>query len=249
MPGIQTAGDLIAFCLRTASINGVGQTPSAEDANDGLVLLQSMVAGWQRKRWLNWSLGDVAKVSTGAASYTIGPGKDFAIPRPERIASAYARFLPVSGTNSIDYPLGIIASREDYNGITLKNLSTIPWALFYESAWPDALLHFWPAPPSGQYELHISAKAALPAFANLTDTIDMPPEYMDALIYSLAVRLAMNYGQTPSPSNVAAMRVALNTIRMANAQIPMQQMPALGGRRGSGIAAGSSPSFQSGGMI
>ncbi len=247
---IDTAGDLIAFALRAAGVNGVGQTPSAEDSNDGLILLRSMVAQWQRKRWLNWSLGDASIVSTGAATYTIGGvGKDFTIARPDRISSAFARFTSIPGPNFVDYQLGIIASREEYNAITLKSLSTIPLALFYESAWPDALLHFWPIPPAGQYELHISAKAAMPTFAALTDTIDMPPEYLDALIYSLAVRLAMNYGQTPAPANVMAMRAALNTIRMANAQIPMQQMPALGSHRGSGIAAGSSPSFQSGGMI
>ncbi len=246
---IDTAGDLIAFALRAAGVNGVGQTPSAEDSNDGLILLRAMLGQWSRKRWLNWSLGGAFKASTGAVSYTIGAGLDFDMPRPDRISSAYARFLPVSGTNSIDYPLGIVASREDYNAITLKRLSTIPLAVYYESTFPAALLFFWPVPPAGQYELHVSAKGVITLPAALTDTIAMPDEYMEALIYSLAVRLAMNYGQTPAPANVMAMRAALNTIRMANAQIPMQHMPALGSHRGSGIAAGSSPSFQSGGMI
>jgi hypothetical protein len=248
MPGINTAGDLIAFCLRTASITGVGQTPSAEDSNDGLILLQAMLGQWQRKRWLVWSLGDTACVATGNPTYSIGAGMDFPVPRPERISSAYARFLPVSGTNSVDYPLEIIDSREDWNAVTLKGLHSIPLALFYESAFPNALLHVWPIPPAGIYELHISAKAALPYPLVLTDPIAAPPEYMEAMIYSLAVRLSMNYGQQPSPANVNGMRAALNTIRIANAQISTQEMPTFGSGSG-GLAAGSDPAFETGGIV
>jgi hypothetical protein len=251
MPGLNTAGDLIAFALRSASINGVGQTPSAEDSNDGLILLRSLVAQWQQKRWLVPSLTDIAKLATGAETYTIGPGLDFNTPRPAKIESAYARFMGIPGPNTVDYPLGIIESREAYNAIGLKNLSTIPLALFYESAYPAALLHFWPVPPSGQYELHISTKAALPTYASLTDPIGLPAEYTEALIYSLAVRFAINWGLDPRPAHVMAMQQALNTIRQANFQIPQMAMPAgIPGRsRRGGLAAGSDPSFQSGGMV
>ena len=53
----------------------------------------------------------------------------------------------------------------------------------------------------------------------------VPPEYIDALIYSLAVRLCMNYGRDPKPSLVMAMKVAMNTVRMANVQIPQLLIP------------------------
>lgn len=228
---ITTAGDLVAFALRTSGINGVGQPPSAEDANTGLALLSMMVAQWQRRRWLVWDLAEATKVSTGATSYTVGPAGDFAVARPDRLESAFVRLLN-SGPNTIDYPLAIIESREDYNAITVKNLSTFPAYVFYDSAWPVGVVHPWPVPPAGTYELHLFIKAPLPTYAALTDALNLPPEYLEAALYSLCVRLSMNYGLDPRPAHVSAMRAALNVIRMANTQVATLGMPAgLGGRR------------------
>lgn len=239
MPGLNTAGDLIAFCLRTAGINGVGQTPTAEDINDGLIVLSSMMAQWQRKRWLVPSLTDMAITSTGAQSYTIGPV------RPTTLHAAYAR-LSSGSALPLDISLSIMRSREDYSAVALKNLTTFPAVAYLDTAWPTGRVYVWPIPAAGIYELHFVFPEALPTYSALTDPINLPPEYMQALIYGLAVHLAMQYGQTPAPANVAAMRAALNTIRLANAQIPTQVMPQLGGH--GGIAAGSSPGFLSGWM-
>ena len=52
---LDTTGDLITFVLRASGINGVGQTPLAEDSNTGLDFLRMLMAQWQRKRWLIWN--------------------------------------------------------------------------------------------------------------------------------------------------------------------------------------------------
>ena len=247
MAALATAGDLITLALRTCGVNGVGQSPLAEDANDSLIYLSSMVAQWQRKRWLVFDDVDVSLVSTGAASYSIGPTGMFAVARPDRLQSAFARILPGSGGAALDLPLALIQSREDYNEIALKSLSTIPIAVFYDSAWPTGTLYFWPIPPASAYELHVTVPGGLPVYVNLTDALNLPPEYIDALIWGLAARLAIAYGMPANPAHVGAYRAALNTIRQANAQISTLDMPAgLGdGRRGS-AAASASPAFQSG---
>jgi len=49
---LKTAGDLIAFALRAGGIVGVGQTPAAEDSNDGLTMLNMLLSEWQVNRWL-----------------------------------------------------------------------------------------------------------------------------------------------------------------------------------------------------
>jgi hypothetical protein len=238
---IETVGDLITFALRTSGVNGVGQTPLAEDFTDALVLLRAMLAGWQRKRWLVPNEVDLAITSTGAASYTIGPI------RPDRVHAAYVRLLG-SNDNPPDIRLTVIDSYEDYAQITLKNLSTFPQAVFYDATWPDGLLKFWPIPPAGAYELHVLFTAPLPIYVNLTDELNLPPEYLEALIYSLAVRLAMNYGLDPRPAHVMAMRQAMNTLRMANTRVSQAMMPAgVGASGGSGsVAASGSTAFNSG---
>ncbi|HEY2617792.1 MAG TPA: hypothetical protein VGI78_10675 [Acetobacteraceae bacterium] len=247
MPGLNTVGDLIAFCLRSAGVNGIGQTPMAEDSNDGLIILQSTIAGWQRKRWLVPNLTDLSLLSTGAPSYTIGPGMDFDAPRPDRIISGFFRMTHTSPPQ-VDIPMTIISSREEYNRVVLKGMSTFPATVFYDSEWPLGVLYFWPAPPAGAFEMHLTVKAALPTYVQLTDPIDLPPEYMEALIYTLAVKLALQYGLDPRPAHVAAMTAAIQTIKLANAQIPELPMPvALINRRGgTSTAAGASGAFNTG---
>jgi hypothetical protein len=240
---ISTAGDLISLALRTAGILGQGQTAAAEDMSDGLSLLNMMLAQWQRKRWLVWSLVDTAVISTGAASYNVGPGQPFNIARPDRIDAAFVRLLGTS-PNPVDYPLAMIGSREDYAAIALKSLSTFPAGVFYESSFPVGVLHFWPIPPASQYELHITTKAQITSYAQ-TDALALPPEYIEAALYSLAVRLAINYGLPASADHAAAMRAALNTIRQANVQTGVMSTDLPRSRSGS-VAALSDPRFVAG---
>jgi hypothetical protein len=96
----------------------------AEDANDALTLLNAMLAQWQRKRWLVYSLDDVSFPATGQPSYTVGVGQNINIQRPDRIEAAFVRL--VNGPQSVDYPLDLLSSREDYNDIALKSLETFP---------------------------------------------------------------------------------------------------------------------------
>jgi hypothetical protein len=238
---MNTVGELLTFALRTSGVNGVGQTPIAEDMNDALILLQMMLAQWQRRRWLVPNEIDLAITSTGAASYSIGEL------RPDRILAAYVRIL--GGSMQTDIPLAIIPSREDYSAIVLKGLSTFPAGVFFDTAWPLGRLYFWPIPPAGVYEMHVVYVSPLPVYTALTDAINLPPEYEDALVYSMAVKLAMNYGSEPKPSHVASARAALQTIRVANLQIPPLRMPiAVASAAGSSVAAGSSSAFNAGWM-
>jgi hypothetical protein len=232
-----TAGDLIRFAFRISGVAGVGQSVTADDATDALATLGMMLSQWARKRWLVYDLTETVKVSTGATSYSVSSVGDFAIRRPDRIESAFVRLLGNTGGTQVDYPLAIIESREDYNSLALKSFTAWPAAVFYDSGWPTGTLHFWPVPAVSAYELHVFTKAMLPVFSALTDTmLDLPPEYLEALVYGLVVRLTMNYGLDPRPAHVAAYRAALNTIRQANTQIPTARMPGglPGMRRGNG---------------
>jgi hypothetical protein len=214
-------------------VNGIGQTPNDFDLDDGMVVLQGLIADWQRRRWLVWDLVDYPLLSTGAQSYSVGPAGNFAMPRPDRIVSAFAR-LQAGGANQCDYYLNIIEAREDYNKIALKQISTFPAHVFYDSAWPTGTVYFWPVPVSGQFELHLTVKASLPVFVNLSDPINLPPEYMRALRYGIAVEATILYGRDPHPGIIGAYRVALDAIRTANLQIATLDMPAgvVGRQRG-----------------
>lgn len=222
-----TPNNLITLALRDSGVIGTGQNPLAQDVNDAFVRLNQMLAQWQRKRWLIWHLIDLSIVSTGALSYTIGPGGDIDVPvRPDRVENAFFRqILNTSVPNEIDYTLRILESREDYNRISLKQLSSFAMYLFYDPAFPLGNIFAWPVPCANIYEIHISIKALLNAFTTLNEPIMLPPEYEAAITYSLMQRLRVAYRLPKDPGIDGLARDALQTLRKANAQIPVLQMP------------------------
>lgn len=220
--------DIITQAMKKAGVLGVGQTSLPEDTNDAFSDLNDMLGQWQRKRWLIVHLVDYSVTSSGAQSYTVGPGSvSFNIsPRPDRIESAFFRQIISSNPNQVDYPLTRIDAREDYNLIGLKQLSSFPQYYFYDSGYPIGTLYVWPVPQASLYSIHITVKATLSQFTDLAQTISLPLEYMAALKFNLAVRLRQSYQLPPDPSLNGLATDALNVIRNANVQIARLQQPA-----------------------
>lgn len=219
--------DLIRLALRDAGVNGVGQTPSDEENNDVFLHLNMMLAQWNKRRWLVYHLVDIFKTSTGATSYTIGTGADFDVTRPDRIEAAFSRYLGSTVSNQADIPVTVLQSREDYNRISLKAFvaPSLPTYVFYDAAYPVGTLYWSPSPSSGYCELHVSVKETLTQFPDLVTDINLPNEYLEALLWSLAIRARVMFGLPPDPSIAGLAKAALETIRTANAQIPILQMP------------------------
>ena len=210
--------------LKKIGVLGIGQTAAAEDFNDAFDELQNMLFQWQQQRWLVFGLIDVTFVGEGNQSFTIGTGGDVNVLRPDNIESAY--FVQQNqGGQPVSYPLEILMSREDYNNIVLKSLSTWPQYLFFDSAYPLANVFISPIPPAGQFTIHMTIKTPLPDPSNQTGEMSTPPEYNQAIIFNLATLLATNYGLTVSPDVRLVADRSLNVIRNANAQIPRLEMP------------------------
>jgi len=60
---------------------------------------------------------------------------------------------------------------------------------------------------------------------SLDSEFDMPPEYEEAIHYNLALRLGTMYQMPLDRSQVTLAKIALNTIRVSNTQIPRLSMP------------------------
>ena len=218
--------DILKLALKDSGVLAVGQSPQPEDISDAFVRVNMMLAQWGKKRWLVYHLVDVAKVSTGAQSYTVGPGGDFDVAyRPDRIEAAFFRQTVQSVPNQVDYPLEIIEARETYNDIALKMLSSFPSYIFYDSSYPLGHIFPWPIPQSGIYEIHLSLKEVLSQFTSVSQVINLPAEYVPLIHYNLCARLRPAYQQLPDPTITALAKDSLNVVRGANTQIPRLKMP------------------------
>jgi len=219
-----TALDIINLAFKDAGVLGVGQTMLADDINDALTRLNMMISQWQVKRWLIWHLVDKSVVSTGAQSYTVGPGGDINVTvRPDRLEKAYFRLL--TGSQNVDYPLALLASMEDYSRIALKSLVSFSQCIFYDSSYPLGRIYPWPVPQASIYEVHVLLKDVLSTFPDLTTSFSFPPEYLGALHYNLVVRTRAAYRMPDDPVLAGLAKDALETLRSANAQIPSLVMP------------------------
>lgn len=223
-----TARDIVTFGLKKAGILGVGRPASAMDANDGLEDLNDMIAEWTRQRWMSWDTFAVGVVSTGADTYTAGPGGDYDVsPRPNRIKSAFLRQLN-TGNPQTDTPVEVIAAGEQYDRISLKNLVSFTQWVYLETSYPLAIVRPYPVPNASIYSLFLRFQDVLPQVTLDTDMSAFPAEYFPAMKFNLARRLRQAYGKgmKPDPELNAFANNALNVIKNANLQIPELVMPA-----------------------
>lgn len=232
-PQNTTMGDLVNEALKLSGRLGLGQTALAEDATLGWTYFQWMLQQWARERYHVYRLVSLNFTSTGAISYTVGPGGDFDTGsadesvRPAKIASAFLRQSNV-GNTPVDYPLDILNSREDYDRIRVKELSTIASVLWFDPAWPLGSIYFWPVPPSGQYSMYISVMQQLPPqFDDQNDVISLPYEYYWAMVTNLAMRLRTRYGIKSFPGDTlpGQAKESLKAIKDSNSAIPRLAMP------------------------
>lgn len=234
IPNQITVRDICIQALKDCGAFGVGQTPLAEDITDAWFRLQTMLEMWNRKRWLVYHLKTILCTSTGAQTYTVGPGGDFdtgvGSTRPDKLENGnFLRQLTQSQPNQIDYPLELLQSMEDYNHIALKQLKSFPGQIFYDPSWPLGTLYVWPVMQANIYATGICIKESLPAaFANLSSQIGLPYEYIGTIISNLAIMLKPKYGMPIQPGDplAALAKSNLNTLRGANTAIARLQVPA-----------------------
>lgn len=218
------ANDLINMALRASGILGTGQTAPAEMTNQALTALNMILRQWSAKRWLDYRTTNLTLTSTGALSYTVGPGGDFDIPR--RPQSVEAAFISMnSGAAQIDIPIEVYRAREDYNAVALKSLVTMPSGVFYDNAMPLGVAYFWPVPNAARYSMTLTVKNPLLDVTDILADMGLPPEFDEALTYSLAVRMRTLYQLAPDAGVVALARAGIGTIRSANAQVARLRMP------------------------
>ena len=232
---------LLANALAGAGVIGLDEIQAVEAPviNLAFTLLNNLIAEWTRHRWLAYRLSEYSFVSTGVQTYPVGNiglntvGVNIN-PRPDRLEYAFLRFLtsPQPTNLPVDIPLDIIQSREDYSRITVKNIGTLAWRIFYDPVFPVGVLYPWPVPQATIYEIHVGFKVVLPRFANLQDPVNFPEEYSNALYWSLCRRFRAAFQLPPDPTIDALARSAVNAIRLANQAVGTLRLPTMLRRNG-----------------
>lgn len=180
--------DLIKAAYANIGACDIEEGPSAAQYAQGLQSLNSMVKSWSTSLTLYGLFDEEFTLTPGKAEYSVGAGGDFNTAWAFLIESAYIR--DAQGT---DYPLQIITSGQ-YEGIAVKSVSTRPGFLYYNpKGYPTGVATFYFVPDDA-YPLFWSAKKVITEFASIEDTVNIGPEYEEALEYNLSLRLAPKAG-------------------------------------------------------
>ena len=205
-----TARSLITQALKLAKVISSTETPSAEDAADGLLALNNFVDAWNIERLFVYAVADISATFSGASA-TIGPSMTINTTRPIRIESAFYR------SGDVDYPLTVVES-DEYYAIANKTTSGDPLVIYYESTAPTGTVRVWPVPSSIEY--HLQLLVQLTEFADLDTAYNFPQGYKKAFVYTLAEEFAPIFG-VEIPVSVARRAVNMRrALKRVNFKVP-----------------------------
>lgn len=188
-----TARRLITNSLRTLNVLATGETPSADEAEDSLEVLNEMIESWRLEDLMLYYYPRVVQSTVaGQGVYTVGPGGDWNVDRPTRVESTFYRQV-FPGTE-LELPIRQMTAQE-FRYIPIKIIeSTIPTWCYWSYDFPLATVQFWPIPNIAQ-EIVFYPWATLQTAADLDTVLAFPDGYARALRFNLAVELS---GEFPS---------------------------------------------------
>lgn len=109
--------DIITRAAKAAGILGQGQDLGAEDYADMQAIMNDMIGQWNASRQMVFHLQDFAIPSTGAMSYSIGPGGDLGLSSPpRRLEAAYVKQIITTGK-----PSPVVDSTNQSNNLQIVN--------------------------------------------------------------------------------------------------------------------------------
>lgn len=190
-----TAGDQINGALRLIGVLAEGETPSAETSQDALTALNQMIDSWNTERLSVYTTQDqVFTWPAGSISRTLGPTGNFVGVRPVLLDDSTYYRDPSTG---VSYAVKII-NQDQYNSIALKTVtSTFPQLLWINPDYPNAEYFVYPV-PTRDLEWHFVSVLELTQPATLATDLVVPPGYLRAFRYNLAMELAPEFGVEPS---------------------------------------------------
>lgn len=96
-------------------------------------------------------------------------------------------------------------SRDDYYRIVDKDQESVPTSYFVEKGRDQTVIYVWPEPNSRKDYLFFTYLRSIEDFDAATDDADFPQEWLEALTYNLAIRLAPAFGKDQKLASLAPM--------------------------------------------
>lgn len=181
---IDTVNDIITGAMTKLSLIVSGETAKSADVEVCRLALRAMIRTWAAagvRLWLDEQ--QTVTLTASIATYTLSP-------RTLEIRDAYRRL------DNNDTPVRVIA-REEYNRLPNKAASGDPFLVWPDRQRKQTVVTVYPVPASTQGALSLSTRRQVLDVDELGEEVEVPPEWHEAMIYNLAVRIAPEFEVTP----------------------------------------------------
>jgi hypothetical protein len=226
VPGLIPISNLIYRAYRIIGVLGeAGRGYSTSELNDGIDVLNSLLDAWGIDRLKVWTIAAAQYPFTSSKQiWTIGIDPsgntiaDFGVARPTRIEQANI-ITQIPGGNPVRTSLELLDDQA-WSQIKVQNVaSSIPTKLYDDYADPLSSLYLWPYPNAGgQIELY--TWQLFSRYSSATDLLQVPPGYLRAIEYNLALELAPRF-----PRRAKVSELAVETARIALAEVQAHNAP------------------------
>ena len=185
-----TVLSIITQALRKLRIGVAGETLSAEDTSIGIDALRGMVRTWAVDGVRLWLVETQSQtLVSGTADYTLSP-------RPLEVLRGYRR---ASGN---DTPMRMLG-REEFTRLPNKTTSGAPYSFYANDARTSTTVTLYPVPGAAEVAASMTCrfdvKRQIEDVTALGEDTEIPAEWIECIVYNLAVRLAPDYGKQAAP--------------------------------------------------
>ena len=217
-----TAAELIDGSLRLIGQLAEEETPSAATAQDALRAMNQMIDSWSTERLSVYNTQDqVFSWLAGLPTRTLGPTGDFVGNRPVMLDdSTYFR----DASTNVSFGVQFI-NQQQYDGIAVKTVtSTYPQVMWINMEYPNITMTIFPV-PTRVLEWHFINVEELTQPANLATNILLPPGYVRAFRYNLAMEFANEFGVEPMPQTARIAMTSKRNLKRINNPDDLMAMP------------------------
>lgn len=198
----------------------VGASIPAPQGQFALSKLRQLLNNWNAERAKVWCDVFASFTLTPSLSpHTIGPTGTFVtVIRPVSIDGVSLNLN--TNTPATYVPIQLIDGQM-YEALSVPGISTsIPTAVYYEEDWPNGKLFFYPV-PNFAYPVRFRYRTLLADEITLTDNLDFPPGYQDAVTGTLTEMIADATGRAVPAQTAKLAREARARIEANNVDIPV----------------------------
>ena len=163
--------------------------PRPEQSVDAISILNTMLKTWSIDGYLWLRQFYTLTLVGGVNNYKLGPNSIPVIDRPVHVFNANRK-----SSSGNEIPL-IQLTRQDWMSVPNKTTQATPVQFYYDAQTLDGILYIWPTPQVGTTDtLVLDIDRQIDIMVDNLDDFDFPPQWYDAIVYSLAARLAPEYG-------------------------------------------------------